>query len=214
MVVEGLLKGFRAGLYNRASWRAAGGVQVLERAERAASLDAALQDCVLVAATSARDRRIPWPLRDARAAAQELLAATRRGPVAVVFGRETSGLTNEELHRAHLHIQIPSDPTYGVLNVAMAVQVIAYELRAAALGAGAEIREEWDQPLATAADQERLLEHLATVLELIDYYDPNNPRQALTRLRRLVLRARLDEVEVRMLRGILRLVEAGFEEGG
>ncbi len=118
----------------QAEWRAAGALDVLDRAVVVDSLDAAIADCTLVIGTSTRARRIPWPLLTrARSRRRTCARESSRSPIAVLFGRETSGLTNDELQRCHLHLQIPANPAYPSLNVAMAVQVVCYELYLATL---------------------------------------------------------------------------------
>ncbi|MFO8142096.1 MAG: TrmJ/YjtD family RNA methyltransferase, partial [Marinobacter sp.] len=109
--------------------RAAGASDVLDRAQVVNSLDEALADCILVMGTSARGRKVPWPVVAPPQAAVTASEASQQGPVAMVFGRENHGLSNEELQRCHYHIHIPSNPDYSSLNLSMAVQVISYELR-------------------------------------------------------------------------------------
>lgn len=203
-----------------ASALASGADDLLTRARVTDSLDEAIGDAELVIATSGRQRHIPWPCISARDMGQLVLqeAPTRRA--AILFGREDRGLTNDELQRANLHVTIPSNPTYGVLNVAAAVQVICYELRMALLGA--ELNEnsagthrfeqpaptfDWDQPLATQQEQEHLLAHLERVALKSGFLDPVHPDQVRTRLRRLFTRARPDHMEANILRGLLSALE-------
>ena len=117
----------------QAEWRAAGALDVLDRAVVVDSLDAAISDCTLVVGTSTRTRRIPWPLLTAREIGPRIRRESSQQPIAVLFGRETSGLTNDELQRCNVHLQIPANPAYPSLNVAMAVQVVCYELYQATL---------------------------------------------------------------------------------
>ena len=188
----------------QAEWRAASATDVLDECQVCASLDEAIADCHWVVGASARPRRIPWPVADARDSAQKLLAEANAGQVAVLFGREADGLSNEELQRCNAHLRIPASPEYPSLNLAMAVQVVAYELFAAQ---SAPLESEWDRPPATAAEVEALLAHLEHLLVAADFLDPQNPGQTLTRLRRLAARAGLDQTEVRMLRGIANQLE-------
>lgn len=119
-----------------ANARASGANDVLDAAIVVDTLEEALTGCSLVLGTSARDRRIPWPLLDPRECATTSLAQVEQGgEVALVFGREYAGLTNEELQRCHYHVHIPSDPAFGSLNLAAAVQVLVYEVRMAWLAA-------------------------------------------------------------------------------
>ncbi|MDD9961609.1 MAG: RNA methyltransferase [Gammaproteobacteria bacterium] len=188
----------------QAEWRAAAATDVLDACRVCASLDEAIADCHWVVGASARPRRIPWPVADVRASAQKLLAEAAAGQVAVLFGREADGLSNEELQRCNAHLRIPASPDYSSLNLAMAVQVVAYELFAAQ---AVPAEPEWDRPPATAAEVEAMLAHLERLLVATDFLDPDNPGQTLTRLRRLAARARLDQTEVRMLRGIATQLE-------
>ena len=186
----------------QAEWRAAQATDVLDRCRVCASLDEAIADCHWVVGASARPRRIPWPVADVRAAARKLLAEAAAGQVAVLFGREADGLSNEELQRCNAHLRIPASPDYPSLNLAMAVQVVAYELFAAE---APPAESEWDRPPATAAEVEAMLAHLERLLVAAEFLDPDNPGQTLTRLRRLAARAGLTEVG--MLRGIATQLE-------
>ena len=190
----------------QAEWRAAQAVDVLDAAQVFDSLEDAVADCGLVAGTSARARRVPWPTDTAAQFAERAAAHGGERPVAVLFGREASGLTNEELQRCRVHVVIPADDAYASLNLAMSVQVVCYELRKAFFKADAP-GPAWDRELASAADVEGFHDHLEAVLRLIDFHDPAAPRQSLTRLRRLFARVDMDETEVAMLRGILTHVE-------
>lgn len=184
---------------------ASGAVDVLENAIVVDSLEEAIADCGLVVGTSARSRTIPWPMLSPRAFAEKAAAEPSGQKIAVIFGREQSGLTNEELHACHFHIQIPSNPEYSSLNLASAVQVISYELRVASqLDV---ISEEWDYRYATGQEMSGLYEHLEKVLIDVEFLKPHVPRQLMTRLRRLFNRTRLDELEIKMLRGMLGAVD-------
>lgn len=185
-----------------ASARASGADDLLAAAQIVASLDAAIADCGLVIATSARGRSLPWPVVDPRAAAHQARASAL--PVAVVFGRERSGLSNDELDRCHLHLQIPTDPAFSSLNLAAAVQIICYELRCAA---GRSAPGPAIEAPATAAELEGLYEHLRTVSEASGFLDPDQPRVLMRRFRRLFGRARIEAAELRMLRGLLSAVD-------
>jgi len=191
----------------QAEWRAAGAQDVLEAVHTFDSVDAAIADCHWVVGTSTRQRRIPWPLKSAEDVATDILARPESARIAVLFGRETSGLSNEELQKCHCHLQIPANPDYPSLNLAMAVQVVCYELhkQAAALPVAAP----WDRPQATMAQLQGLLDHLQSTLEDSGFLDPANPGQTMTRLRRLFTRVALDDTEVQMLRGILNQLGRG-----
>lgn len=188
----------------KATEMAAGAVDLLEKAIVVNSLDEALHDCSWVVGTSVRERAIPWPMLTPREFAEKT-AHSSNNKVAILFGREQSGLTNEELHRCQYHIQIPSNPVYSSLNLAAAVQVIAYELRVAASSASAPVQ--WDYPLANQSELEGMFAHLEQVLIELDFLKPSAPRQLMTRLRRLFYRAGLDKMEVNILRGIYTAIK-------
>jgi tRNA (cytidine32/uridine32-2'-O)-methyltransferase len=190
----------------QAVWRAAGALDVLESAVVVDTLEEAVADCQYVVGTSARGRRIPWPVLDPRRCASEMHSRASSGmKVAVVFGREDRGLTNEELQQCQLHLHIPSHEDYSSLNLAMAVQIVAYELRMLTIGdeLPASAEAEWDTPFASSENMERYYVHLEETLAQIGFLDPAAPRQLMTRLRRLYSRIQPDEMELNILRGIL-----------
>lgn len=182
---------------------AAGADDILARATVCQDLDEALAGCQLVLGASARLRTVSWPVLDARAAAQQSFAAAAGGQqVAILFGREHSGLTNEELDRCQGLLHIPANAAYSSLNLAAAVQVVCYEWRMAAL-AGRAVPHEAAEPWATAETLEGFYRQLEQTLEAVGFLDPANPRLIMRRLRRLYHRARLEQTEVNILRGIL-----------
>ena len=189
-----------------ATARAAGADAVLDRARVCDTLEEALVGCRFVVGASARLRAVPWPAVTPREAAPRLLAESANGETAVMFGRESSGLNNDELARCHALLHIPTNPDYSSLNLAMAVQVVAYELRLAALGEADPVQERID-PLAPVEDLERFYEHLERTLVDAGFLNPANPRHLMLRLRRLFNRAMPEEKEVRILRGILSALE-------
>ena len=195
---------------DRALWRAANAVDVLEKAIVVEEFDQAIADCGLVVGTSARERRIPWPLLTPRECGDRCYSEAAIHPVALVFGREDRGLTNEELHKCHYHVHIPSNPEYSSLNLAAAVQVVAYEVRMSCLNAeqGKPVHfDDWDMPPANHRALEHYFLHLQQTLEKLGFWDPDNPRQTMTRLRRLYTRIRLDEMELSILRGVLTSIQ-------
>ena len=194
----------------QADWRASQAVDVVANAVVVDSIDQAIGDCALAIGTSTRDRRIPWPRADAEAVAAKLAAAAHQQPVAILFGRETSGLTNEELQRCNLHLTIPANPAYPSLNLAMAVQVVCYELFKARGGRVAPTPA--DRRLATVTEMEAFYEHLETALLRVGFLNPKAPRQVMTRMRRLFARVGLDETELGMMRGMLSHVESVAED--
>ena len=200
----------------QAEWRAAGALDVLDAAVVVDTLDQALADCGLVVGTSTRQRRIPWPGVTARELAGRVAAEAGERPTAVLFGREASGLSNDELQRCHLHLQIPANPVYPSLNVAMAVQVVCYELYQnwQAQDPASSAVDVWDRAPASVADVDAFYAHLEHLLEWVDFIDPANPGQVMTRFRRLFGRVRLDETEVAMLRGMLSEIERALPGTG
>ncbi|WP_428241575.1 RNA methyltransferase [Gynuella sp.] len=187
--------------------RASGADDLLQQCRTAPNLAEAVSDCTLVLGASARSRSFPWPLLNPRQAAEKALAvASQQQTVALVFGRERSGLTNDELAQCHAHLHIPANPDYSSLNVASAVQVLSYELRMAYLAE--EVDYQWsavrEEPPASHAQMEGFFSHLEQALVDIEYLDPNNPKLLMNRLRRLYLRAEPDTTEVNILRGILK----------
>jgi tRNA (cytidine32/uridine32-2'-O)-methyltransferase len=192
--------------HGKARELAAHAVDILDNAVVVETLDEAIHDCGLVVGTSTRVRTIPWPLLSPREFAEKARLETKRTRIALMYGREASGLSNEELQRCHFHIQIPSNPEYSSLNLAAAVQVIAYELFVAS-GEIAAQPAGWDYPLANTAQMELFYEHLQRVLIDIKFLHPEAPRQLLPRLRRLFHRARPDTMEMNILRGILSAIE-------
>lgn len=202
---------------------AAGAVDLIEQIEIVPTLEDAIKDCHLVFGTSARSRTIPWPLLDARPAAEKSMQAVVKNQqeIAIVFGREDRGLTNEELAMANYHVTIPVNTDYGVLNVAQAIQVICYEMRMAAMEfveqtesseATMPVTEtesmHWDEPLVTHEQMEQFYPHIEKMLAEIEFMDPKNPRLLPLRLRRLFGRIQLDRMEYHLLRGIFTRVQA------
>ena len=202
---------------------AAGATDLIDQIEIVETLEDAIKDCHIVFGTSARSRTIPWPLLDARPAAQKSMKAVlhEKQEVAVIFGREDRGLTNDELALANFHVTIPVNTEYGVLNVAQAIQIICYEMRMAATElmehqvddkATMKVTEddamEWDEPLVTHEQMEQFYPHIQKMLEEIEFLDPKNPRLLPLRLRRLFGRIQLDRMEYHLLRGIFSRVQA------
>lgn len=190
--------------------RAAGAEDVLDGARLCASLEEAIADCQLVIGTSARERRIPWPLLAPDEAARRAVVASTGQQVAIVFGRERIGLTNDELDRCQALVTIPTDPDFASLNLACAVQVVAYEIYRAQLAAAGAPERSGDplgEPAAGQGDIERFYQHLEQVLIETGFLDPQNPRLLMRRLMRLFNRVDLTVNEVNILRGILTSVQ-------
>lgn len=201
---------------------AAGATDLIEQIEIVETLEEAIKDCQIVFGTSARSRTIPWPLLDVRPAAEKALSAVvqEKQEIAILFGREDRGLTNEELAMANYHLTIPVNTDYGVLNVAQAIQVICYEMRMAALDQVEHPRDlkatmqvidgiemEWDEPLVTHEQMEQFYPHLEKCWQKLNLWI-QNPRLLPLRLRRLFGRIQLDRMEYHLLRGIFTRVQA------
>ena len=185
---------------------AAGGADVLANAKMTGRLEDALEGTVLAAGFSARARDLSHPLRPLRDAAPEILAAAAEGPVALVFGNETYGLTNEEMGHCRMQVAIPADPAYSSLNLAAAVQVACYEL-ATAVASFAPPRVAARES-ATTEDVDALFAHWEAAMVESGYLDPAHPGRLMERLRRLIARAGLERPEVKALRGMLAAFEA------
>lgn len=199
--------------HSEAIARASGADDVLANARLVPTVAEAVAGCGFVVATTSRTRDQYFRVADVRQAAERVLSESRRGPAAVLFGSERAGLTNEQLEAAHLLIRIPASEAYPSLNLAMAVQIVAYELFRArgvqidpAPGAG---------PLADPEEMERLYGHLAQVLEEVDFRDrTQGGTHLMARLRRLFQRAALDRNEVNILRGILTAIQSRRRRAG
>lgn len=213
----------------QATWRAASATDVLERATVFPDLEAAIADCGLVIGTSARSRRMPWPVLTPRQCANHVVQDAHNNRIALVFGREDVGLSNEELQLCHYHVQIPANPEYSSLNLAAAVTVICYEVRVAMLDAlaasdGEQAQREqrfadddyynpdnetefWDVPKADAHQLDLFYRHLEQTLTDLTFHKPDNPRQLMQRMRRMFMRIRPDAMEINILRGVLSFVD-------
>ena len=194
----------------QADWRAAGALDVVEQVQIYDSINAAVADSVLVAGTSARARHIPWPMMTSAQFAEFVYANFQpEDCISVLFGREDNGLTNDELNLCNKHVRIPSNHTYGSLNLAMSVQIIAYDLFCQTLSERQVDSDEetWDKPLATFAEVNDFLNHLQSVLLKVGFSDPEEPRSAEVRLLRLFGRVHMDQTEVQIWRGVLTHIE-------
>jgi tRNA/rRNA methyltransferase/tRNA (cytidine32/uridine32-2'-O)-methyltransferase len=199
---------------------AAGADDLLAGARVCATLDEALAGCRLVIGSSARSRSIRWPQLDTREAARQLVAAREEGPAALLFGPERTGLSNDDLDRCHALVSIPANPDYGSLNLGSAVQVLTYEIRMAVLAQAADGEPDGvaeaqtgRQRLATADEVEGFFSHLERTLHQVDFIDPARPGRVLRRMRRLFARARPEEDEIQILRGILTQVDKAVARG-
>jgi tRNA (cytidine32/uridine32-2'-O)-methyltransferase len=187
---------------------AAGATDILANAKVVSTLEEAITDCGLVVGTSARSRTLPWPMLDPRECGKKMISEVSDYPVALVFGRESSGLTNEELQLCHFHVQIPANPDYSSLNLAMAVQTLSYEVRMAFLDEENKAYESNnDEEYPVVDETERMFEHFESALKATGFIVPSHPGLVMTKLRRFINRARPDVKEVKMWRGILSSVE-------
>jgi len=198
----------------QATARASGADDVLNSAAVYPSLSQALADCDLIFGTSARLRRLSWPCVTPHEFVELVSGQAKTSKIAVVFGREHSGLTNEELDHCHYLLTIPSNPHYSSLNIAAAVQIIAYEIYSyvhtvqdANLNVTQQQVSEDNEPFASAQDMERFYEHLHQTLFDIGFLQTEHPRKMMRRLRRLFNRVRPDRVELNILRGILTTIQ-------
>ena len=196
-----------------ATARASGAADLLESARVVGTLQEALADTVFSAALTARRRELSLPRMQARDAARELVARSSDGIVALVFGNETSGMTNEEVGLCSLPVTIPTDPEFSSLNLGAAVQVLSYELRMAALGEAVAAPADVQAEPATHADFEGFMSHLERVVTASGFHDPANPKRLLPRMRRLFNRVRLEKEEVAILRGMLTTFETPKRRG-
>jgi TrmH family RNA methyltransferase len=193
-----------------ATARASGADDVLARARVLHNLDDLLQDSRLVIGASARTRSIPCPVLTPRECGSMIREESESGKVTVLFGCEQSGLSNAEIDRCHYLVRIPTGTAYASLNIAAAVQVIAYEIFVAHDTRDAESERagySLDHVPVSAGEMERFYTHLEEALVQLDFLDPANPRHLMRRLRRLYNRARPDENEINILRGILAALQ-------
>jgi len=190
--------------------RASGARDLLHSARVVSSLEEAVADCQQVVGASARLRSMKWEELGPCESAKMLVEQARTGPVALVFGRERTGLTNEELDRCTHLVHLPANPDYSSLNVAMAVQVLAYEVRMASLSQEGELESGREREnLASGEQMEGLFSHLELALTDIGFLLRGREVHMMKRLRRLFYRAAPDEREVNILRGILSTVQGG-----
>ncbi len=205
--------------------RSSGANDILRQARVVEELRDAIGDCSWVIGASARSRHLTWPVTNPREMCREIqqhidnhknAGPQEDGRVAILFGREDSGLSNEELQHCQRHVHIPSNPAYSSLNIAMAVQIICYELYLTAITGGSIDHSTpvlapgdpgWDEQPATHNELEKFFQHLEKTLIDVGFHDPKRPRQLMPRLRRLFQRTPLDRMEVNILRGFLKSVQ-------
>jgi TrmH family RNA methyltransferase len=194
-----------------ATARAAGAEAVLAAARVVDTVAEAIADCGFVAATTARDRDQNFRVLDVREAAARVVAQARLAPVALLFGTERTGLHNEDLEASHILLRIPASRDYASLNLAMAVQLVSYEIfraRGAPGAAGVPRQDDAAVPLATPSQMQQLHAHLEQVLQDVNFKDRTRAgTHLMTRIRRFLQRAELDQNEVNILRGILTAIQ-------
>ena len=186
--------------------RAKSGKKVLEKAKVHKNINEAIGTSNLIIGTSARSRSMPWPMMEVNNLGKTIIESlTNKDEVSIVFGNEAVGLDNEDLGKCDFHLQIPTSKDSS-LNLSHAVQVVAYEIYKESFSSDSKGQER-EVDLATSMQKEKLIEHIETVLELLDFYDHKNPKQVPARLRRLTKRMQLDKLEIGILRGILSKLE-------
>jgi len=189
-----------------ATARASGADDILANAKVYSNLPEAIADCQLVLGASARCRSISWPELTPRECAEKVIIREPGNKVAIVFGRENSGLKNHELDLCHFLLRIPCNSEYSSLNIAAAVQVICYELFVAAgVQENSRVGDKGDIPLASAEQMESFYGHLHQALVDIGFMHPDQSKSIMRRLRRIYNRNQLDTKELDILRGILRM---------
>jgi tRNA (cytidine32/uridine32-2'-O)-methyltransferase len=194
----------------KSSALAAGAGDVLANARVVSTLQEAVADCGLVVGTSARSRTHSWPMLEPRECGVKLISEVSNYPVALVFGRENNGLSNEELQQCHFHVCIPANPEYSSLNLAAAVQTLCYEIRMAFLHQEQHPQSVGEYPLSE--DLERFYTHLEQTLQKTNFIVANHPGMVMMKLRRLFNRARPEAQELNILRGILASIDKSTKE--
>ncbi len=194
---------------------ASGATDIVASAHNAADLSSAIEECTLVIGSSARSRTMPWPMLDPQEAAKLIVETAEKYPVAMVFGRERTGLTNEELAHCQYHACIDANPEYSSLNLAMAVQVFAYQIRCTALEVEGRVDNivnsiekavSGDKP-ATAGELNFLFQRLESVLAKAEFLFQQDPQYMLRKLKRVVYKAQLEHKEVNIIQGIFTSIE-------
>ncbi|EGR2402877.1 RNA methyltransferase, TrmH family [Vibrio cholerae] len=187
---------------------AAGASEIALNAQIYPTLEAAVADCGLVVGTSARSRTLEWPMLEPRECGEKLISEANQHSVAMVFGRERTGLTNDELQLCHYHVCVPANPEYSSLNLAMAVQLLSYEVRMAYLALqqssqSSTLQEEYPRH----QELERFYAHLEQVIMQTEFISAQQPGQVMNKLRRMFTRVRPEAQEINILRGILTSVQ-------
>lgn len=195
----------------KASALAAGATDILANATMTDTLAEAISDCGLVIGASARNRTWSWPMLGPRECAKKMLGESLNHPVALVFGRENNGLSNEELQLCHFHVCLPANPEYSSLNLAMAVQTLCYEIRMTWLEQNNHY-ETVEESYPLAGDLAGFYQHLEQTLLQTGFIIEAHPGQVMMKLKRLFNRARLEKQELNILRGILSSVQSDHDK--
>jgi tRNA (cytidine32/uridine32-2'-O)-methyltransferase len=175
---------------------------VLQNAKIYKNIREAIKDSTFVYATSSRDRSIQWPIKDAASAAKDIHAEVNNNKeISIIFGKEDRGLTNDELENANRLIEIPANPIYPVLNLAMSVQIISYEIFKAS--SDVKLKEWRDYPEVNSEQLQMLIDHFIDTAVEIDVIDPDNPKKIISRIKRMFTRLQPDEMEASFMRGFL-----------
>ena len=193
-----------------AYYRAKAAKDVLDSAIVFSNLEEAIEGSSIVVGTSARNRKVPWPLKTPRESSHEVISLIKssESKICIVFGREDRGLTNEELSLCSHHVSIPADPEYSSLNVSQAVQLMTYELRMTLLEHfEMNLTQEWDIPLAESQEITNLIDHFDQIMKEVEFYDQENPRQLLTRVKRFFRRSGIDHMESNIFRGLFSAIQ-------
>lgn len=183
---------------------------ILHNARVVDTLHEAIQDCALVCGTSARSRTLSWPHLEARECGAKLVGEAVSAPVAIVFGRERTGLSNDELQQCHYHVSIPANPEYSSLNLAQAVQLLTYEIRMSALAGKVPQADSGQYP--SADNMSRFYTHLEQTFSQTGFINQAHPGQIMAKLRRLFTRARPEQEELNILRGMLTSVNKSINK--
>ncbi|MEM0515558.1 tRNA (cytosine(32)/uridine(32)-2'-O)-methyltransferase TrmJ [Pseudoalteromonas sp. YIC-827] len=197
---------------SHASALAAGATDILGTATTVSTLEEALEGCTLAIGTSARSRTLSWPMVDPRGCGEKLVNESQQGPVALVFGRENSGLSNDELQLCNFHVCIPANPEYSSLNLAMAVQTLCYETRMQFLDRQEQVVEEDEAEYPSNEQMQRFYEHLEKTFGDTGFIIKQHPGQVMTKLKRLFNRARPEQQELNILRGMLTSVDKQMKD--
>lgn len=190
--------------------RSVGAIDVLDNAVLVKDLNQAVSGCVWVAGTSARLRTIEWPIFEPRECVQQCIDHLEQGEIAIVFGRENSGLTNEEMEKCNALLHIPTNPDYSSLNLAAAVQVVCYEFRLGLIRQKtlkSKSSKHRQDALASSDQLEGMYQHLHEALTAIDFFGTNNPEVVMRRLKGLFNRASTTQREAKIVRGICSAIQ-------